>query len=344
MKSKKKKIPSSSKPKTSHYVRISKSKETVVETQHAEELVATADILKGIDVSESSKDIRNRPKTVDAKKHETKGAEMRRISWLLIFIPHKSLHQPKGSHKLLMHQLVKLHLPPRFTQMLKNYQVKRDDPLPITKFNYKVRKASKIATMRIKRNNQPPNPKIYDNFILEMLGFTEWLELYNLASKRQNATNDQFLKNMKAKFKWVATTADKLRLPPPPQLTAFELPPTEKKRKRRVEVIHEVFVKLIRIQNLIRVDSEYAQEVYNNLIYEIESTSDFLQAREIVEKNVDGLGMTRWSIILMSNLNGIQVKDIVKEVEDYLKTYSSAEMDMSWYVDRIRRRFEESQG
>nr|GEW68538.1 Rop guanine nucleotide exchange factor 14-like isoform X1 [Tanacetum cinerariifolium] len=39
----------------------------------------------------------------------------------------------------------------------------------------------------------------------------------------------------------------------------------------------------------------------------------------------------------------IQVKDIVKEVEDYLKTYSSAEMDISWYVEGIHRGFKESQ-
>ncbi|GKA72816.1 hypothetical protein Tco_0779032 [Tanacetum coccineum] len=31
-----------------------------------------------------------------------------------------------------------------------------------------------------------------------------------------------------------------------------------------------------------------------------------------------------------SNIRRIQVKDIVKEVEDYLKTYSSAGMDISW--------------
>ncbi|GJT67580.1 hypothetical protein Tco_1019060 [Tanacetum coccineum] len=31
-----------------------------------------------------------------------------------------------------------------------------------------------------------------------------------------------------------------------------------------------------------------------------------------------------------SNFRRIQVKDIVKEVEDYLKTYSSAGMDNSW--------------
>ncbi|GJX57283.1 hypothetical protein Tco_0287180 [Tanacetum coccineum] len=32
-----------------------------------------------------------------------------------------------------------------------------------------------------------------------------------------------------------------------------------------------------------------------------------------------------------SNVRRIQVKDIVKEVEDHLKTYSSAGMDISWY-------------
>ncbi|GJV93424.1 hypothetical protein Tco_1541237 [Tanacetum coccineum] len=31
-----------------------------------------------------------------------------------------------------------------------------------------------------------------------------------------------------------------------------------------------------------------------------------------------------------SNLRRMQDKDIVKEVEDYLKTYSSTEMDISW--------------
>ncbi|GJY73680.1 hypothetical protein Tco_0478111, partial [Tanacetum coccineum] len=34
-----------------------------------------------------------------------------------------------------------------------------------------------------------------------------------------------------------------------------------------------------------------------------------------------------------SNMSRIQVKDIVKEVKDYLKTYSSAGMDIIWYVE-----------
>ncbi|GKC24336.1 hypothetical protein Tco_1026486 [Tanacetum coccineum] len=112
----------------------------------------------------------------------------------------------------------------------------RDDPLPITKFSYKVNNASKEATMRITRNNQPFNIKIYDKFILKMLRFSEWLELHALASKRQSTSNDQLLKNQKAKFQWVATQAEKLGVPPTPQLTAFEITPVEKKKKRKAEI------------------------------------------------------------------------------------------------------------
>nr|GEV75580.1 hypothetical protein [Tanacetum cinerariifolium] len=36
-----------------------------------------------------------------------------------------------------------------------------------------------------------------------------------------------------------------------------------------------------------------------------------------------------------SNLRRIKFKDIVKEVKDHLKTYSSARMDISWYVEGI---------
>ncbi|GJS84603.1 hypothetical protein Tco_0751144 [Tanacetum coccineum] len=48
-----------------------------------------------------------------------------------------------------------------------------DDPLPFTKYNYRVNNVSKEATMRITRNNQPLNLKIYDKFILKMLGFSK---------------------------------------------------------------------------------------------------------------------------------------------------------------------------
>nr|GEW25085.1 hypothetical protein [Tanacetum cinerariifolium] len=57
--------------------------------------------------------------------------------------------------------------------------------------------------------------KIFEDFRLKMLGFTNWLELHKLASWKQGAANDQLLKNLKAKFKWVASTIDKLNIPPP---------------------------------------------------------------------------------------------------------------------------------
>ncbi|GJT39130.1 hypothetical protein Tco_0938995 [Tanacetum coccineum] len=186
----------------------------------------------------------------------------------------------------------------------------RADPLPITKFLYRVNKSTKIASMRITRNNQPLN--------------------------------------YRAKFKWIDFTADKLGIPPPLQLIDFELPPTERKRKRRVEMVKEVFVlenivvdgmdrnlappqgivasvglaikepevgvffynenldlvfqrrsgynlattpQLIKIQDSIKIDLEIKREMYDELIWVIESRPDVVKARKIVEKNLDGLGM-----------------------------------------------------
>ncbi|GKC32812.1 hypothetical protein Tco_1040106 [Tanacetum coccineum] len=78
----------------------------------------------------------------------------------------------------------------------------RDDPLPITNFSCRVSKSTKIASMRVTRNKQPLNYKIFDNFKLKELGFSEW----------------------------VATTAGKLGIPPLSQLIVFETTPAEKKR------------------------------------------------------------------------------------------------------------------
>nr|GEV62161.1 uncharacterized mitochondrial protein AtMg00810-like [Tanacetum cinerariifolium] len=124
---------------------------------------------------------------------------------------------------------------------------KRADPLPIIKISYKINNSTKEASMRIKRNNQPLSLTVYDKFVLKMLGFIEWIEVHALASKIKRKSNDILLKNLKAKFQWVKTQAAKLGIPPPPRLTAFELPLAGRKvgmkRKRRSELIHEVFVK-----------------------------------------------------------------------------------------------------
>ncbi|GJV72134.1 hypothetical protein Tco_1492129 [Tanacetum coccineum] len=65
---KKKKISSSSKPKTSKNVRRSKPKKIVIETQYTEDSVATIDTTKSLETSESAEDIVNHPKTNYAKK------------------------------------------------------------------------------------------------------------------------------------------------------------------------------------------------------------------------------------------------------------------------------------
>ncbi|GKC23602.1 hypothetical protein Tco_1025752 [Tanacetum coccineum] len=94
--------------------------------------------------------------------------------------------------------------------------------------------------------------------------------------------------------------------------------------QREIEFHLTPTVQLIRIQNQIKVDSEIADEMFRKMIYVIEARSDCIEARKIVMK---GLSECKAS---ESNIRHIQVKDIVKEVEDYLKTYSSAVMDISW--------------
>ncbi|GJY69137.1 hypothetical protein Tco_0472119 [Tanacetum coccineum] len=81
---------------------------------------------------------------------------------------------------------------------------------------------------------------------------------------------------------------------------------------------------LIRLLNDIQRNSSEAEEMYKKLELTIEARNDVNQARKIIRNNLDGGG------ILSEQPRDIQVKDIVKEVEDYLKTYSSAEMDIRW--------------
>ncbi|GJT37688.1 hypothetical protein Tco_0937553 [Tanacetum coccineum] len=103
----------------------------------------------------------------------------------------------------------------------------------------------------------------------------------------------------------VATIARKLGIPPPSQLTAFKLPTTEKKKKRRTELIHEVFVKknivvdgmqrnlvppqgVVRSvgldQNAIKIDSIEARKMFDKMIYVIEARDDVVEARKIVQE------------------------------------------------------------
>ncbi|GKG03074.1 hypothetical protein Tco_0310710, partial [Tanacetum coccineum] len=79
--------------------------------------------------------------------------------------------------------------------------------------------------------------------MLKQLGFIEWIEIHALEFKVKSKSNDLMLRNLKAKFEWIKTQAEKLGIPPPSELTAFGLSAAEKKRKRSSEIIQEVFVK-----------------------------------------------------------------------------------------------------
>nr|GEU39404.1 ulp1 protease family, C-terminal catalytic domain-containing protein [Tanacetum cinerariifolium] len=225
----------------------------------------------------------------------------------------------------------------------------------------------------------PLNLAVYPDFRLIMLGFSEWLKVHSLASKKSGKSYDVLLESLKAKFQWVLDQAKKLGLPPSPELATFGMT-AEDKKKKRTELLKEVFVKerievdgsqrnlnpppgvvgkkglvirepeawffyynanfdlvfqrelefhitstvqLIRIQKTIVQDSLEAKEMYKIMKLEIESRYDLSAKHQLAVK---GLSECKAS---ESNIRRIQVKDIIKEVEDYLKTYSSAGMDIS---------------
>ncbi|GJY80399.1 hypothetical protein Tco_0493150 [Tanacetum coccineum] len=128
-------------------------------------------------------------------------------------------------------------------KMLKEFNKcisERTSPLPITKISYVVN-SSKTATMRITRDKDPLNLKVYPDSRLRMLGFSEWLEVHALASKKSGKSYDVLLQSLTAKLQWVLNQAKRLGLPPPPKLATFGLTTEEKKRKR-TEFIKEMFV------------------------------------------------------------------------------------------------------
>ncbi|GJU47659.1 hypothetical protein Tco_1204925 [Tanacetum coccineum] len=82
---------------------------------------------------------------------------------------------------------------------------------------------------------------------------------------------------------------------------------------------------LMRLQGVIQRGTPEAEKMFKKMEMTIEAINDTSSA------GVEGLAECKASA---RNLRRIQVKDIVKEVEDHLKTYSSAGMDISW-VDTI---------
>ncbi|GJS45143.1 hypothetical protein Tco_0595264 [Tanacetum coccineum] len=217
-----------------------------------------------------------------------------------------------------------------------NHQIThRANELPITKISYRVN-SSKEATMRITRANDPLNITVHDRFRLKSLGFSEWLEVLNQARA--------------------------LGIPPPPELSSFGIPVKDRKRKRTSEILQQVFEKenkvvdgmkmnlapppvselhlattsqLIRLQDSIIRDTPEVEEVYNLMELEIESREDAMKSKLSAKHQLAVKGLSECKAS-ESNIKCIQVKDIIKEVEDHLKTYSSAGMDISWCIEGIR--------
>ncbi|GJV22917.1 retrovirus-related pol polyprotein from transposon TNT 1-94, partial [Tanacetum coccineum] len=118
-----------------------------------------------------------------------------------------------------------------------------------------------------------------------------------------------------------SSKAKRLGLPPPPELATLRLTSEEKKRKR-IKFIKEMFV-----TKDVRVDGMNKNLIPPPGVVPIEG----LVIKEPKDSKVmKGLFKCEAS---KSNVRRIQVKDIVKEVEDYLKTYSSAKIDISCNMD-----------
>ncbi|GJW04946.1 hypothetical protein Tco_1563802 [Tanacetum coccineum] len=79
-----------------------------------------------------------------------------------------------------------------------NHQISfRADKLPIIKISYVVN-SRKEATMKITRGDNPLNLTVYSNFRLKQLGFSEWLEVHALASKKSGTSNNLLLQSLRA--------------------------------------------------------------------------------------------------------------------------------------------------
>ncbi|GJX53591.1 hypothetical protein Tco_0281960 [Tanacetum coccineum] len=195
------------------------------------------------------------------------------------------------------------------------------DTLPITKISYVVN-SRKEATIKITRGDNPLNLVVHSNFRLKTLGFSEWLEVHALTSKKTGTLNNLFLQSLRAKFQWVINQAKRLGLPSSPELTTFGvdgmdrnlIPPsgimpiqgvvinepesgiffmngnTDIGFQRESEFHLTPTIELIRLQKQIKVDSEIAREMFSKMNYVIEARSDYVKAREIVENNLDNVG------------------------------------------------------
>ncbi|GJX28727.1 hypothetical protein Tco_0236806 [Tanacetum coccineum] len=214
--------------------------------------------------------------------------------------------------------------------------------------------------MTMYRNNQLNNFSVDSDFTLKRVGFSELLELKDKAAKKISPGATLLLKNIEAKFNCDRETAEKLKIPPPPQLSETEPTTSAKKRKRQQEHHREIFVTENVVvdgmfKNLV-LTKEITASVHGQVIEEpkceiifrnrntdymfpranelvLASTTQLIRLLGIIKQDSAQANIFINEINLIIETRHIQVRDIVKEVEDYLKTYSSAEMENSCYVE-----------
>ncbi|GJY72817.1 hypothetical protein Tco_0477248 [Tanacetum coccineum] len=134
--------------------------------------------------------------------------------------------------------------------------------------------------MRITRNNQPLNLKVYDKFVLKKLGFTEWLELHTLAFKVQTKSNDQEKKAaMKRKIR--AELVHKVFVKEDIMADGMHknlVPPEGVVRSEGIVIReHELWISIYN-GNFDLIDFVEAKEMFDKMIYVIEARNDVLEA------------------------------------------------------------------
>nr|GEU55429.1 retrovirus-related Pol polyprotein from transposon TNT 1-94 [Tanacetum cinerariifolium] len=173
--------------------------------------------------------------------------------------------------------------------------------------------SSKFSPTPLREPTPPRDPaKGKEIFIMkeQSLHFSEWLEVHALASKKTGKSNDMMLQSLRAKFQWVMDQAKNLGLHPPQTLAMNLIPPPG----------------IMPIEGLVIKEPELG-------IFYMNMNMDIVFQREkplVMDSEVmKGLSDCEAS---ESNIRRIRVKDIAKEVKDYLETYSSARMDINCMI------------
>ncbi|GKB56781.1 hypothetical protein Tco_0912967 [Tanacetum coccineum] len=86
--------------------------------------------------------------------------------------------------------------------------------------------------LKICLNNDPMTMKFIHDFRSKQLCYSEWLEVYHIATKKTGRVYEYLIKSLQEKFQWVVKQAKKIGRDPPPELQLLVLTPAERKRKR----------------------------------------------------------------------------------------------------------------